>query len=109
LVFSFIFSPIFGGVLLMQNLLEAKLKKEAYLILVLSILYTLLEIFLLNIQERPQSSLSYVFNGFGGLVLSEFFFKKYFKNETQYQKKKIWKPLIISILITIPFLVVLIL
>ena len=36
-------------------------------------------------------------------ILSEYFYKKYFPDEADYEKKKIWKPLIIGVIITVVF------
>jgi hypothetical protein len=101
--FSIFFSSIFGGVLLMQNLKDIGKKKEAYMILILSIIYTLLTIYIVNIPKKTNSSLTLFCNAIGGLILSKYFFAKYFPSEDKYEKKKIWKPLIISIIIMIPF------
>ena len=101
--FSIFFTTIFGGVLLMQNLRDIGKKKEASLVLILSCVYTALTIFLINLFDRPNTSITFLFNAAGGLVLTKNFFVKYFPNEHKYQKKKIWKPLIISIIILIPF------
>ncbi len=101
--FSIFFSSIFGGVLLMQNLKDIGKKKEAYMILILSIVYTVLTIYIVNIPEKTNSSLTLLCNAIGGLILSRYFFTKYFPIEDKYEKKKIWKPLIISIIIMIPF------
>lgn len=106
--FSIFFSAIFGGVLLMQNLKDIDKRKEAYMVLLFSIVFTVSVIYIVNIPERPQTSLTYLCNMVGGLILSEYFFKKHFTNDKSYPKKKIWKPLIISILITIPFILALI-
>lgn len=101
--FSIFFSSIFGGVLLMQNLKDINRRKEAFIVLVLSIIYTALTIFIVNIPSKPNSSLTFVCNAIGGLILSNYVFPKYFSEQDKYENKKIWKPLIISILITIPF------
>ncbi len=101
--FSIFFSTIFGAVLLMQNLKDIGKKKESYIILILSTLYTALTIYIVNIPAEPKTSLTYLCNMAGGLVLTEYIYKKNFPNDQNIEKKKIWKPLIISILITIPF------
>jgi len=88
----------------MQNLNDIGKKKEANIVLIFSILYTLLSMFIVNIPAQPMSSLSFFCNVAGGLILTEYFYKKYFPMDNNYGKKKIWKPLIISILITLPFL-----
>ena len=102
--FSILFSTIFGGVLLMQNLWILNKKKEGYLVLAFSVILTVLSIYLGNLSETPNSRFTLVINIAGGLVLSEFFFKRYIPEESNIPKKKIWKALIISIIIMIPFI-----
>ena len=102
-IFSILFSAIFGAILLMQNLRDIGKKKEANLILLGAIVYTGIFIYLVNIPEKPQTSLTFLGNLVAGYVLSEILYKKYFPQDEQFEKKKIWKPLIISILIMIPF------
>ena len=103
--FSVFFSPVFGGVLLRQNLMDYKMKKEANIVLLVSIGLTALVFIILELIPIINSTFTLVLNLIGGSVLSEYFFKKYFSNE-KYEYKKIWKPLIISLLITIPFVLV---
>lgn len=103
--FSFFFATIFGGVLLYRNLKSQSKNKEAYIVIVFSIVYTALTVYIVNIPERPQTSISYFLNLTGGFILAEYFFGKYLGPESNYEKKKIWKPLIISLLITIPLFV----
>ncbi len=106
--FSFFFTRLVGGILLMQNLKDIGRKKEAFHVLIFSILFTAISIYIVNIPEKPQSSLTNLCNLVGGAILSEFYFRKYFTNEKEFLKKKIWKPLIISIIVSIPFLLALI-
>jgi hypothetical protein len=106
--FSLFFSAIFGAVLLMQNLKDIGKKKEANIILLLSVIYTAITIYIVNIPEKPNSSLTFICNIVGGVILTEYFYKKSFPNDLAIEKKKIWKPLIISILITIPLVLAMI-
>ena len=106
--FSIFFSSIFGGVLLVKNLRSIGKKKEANIVLLLSIIYTVVIIYIVNIPDEPKTSLTYLCNMAGALVLTELFYKKHFLVDGDYEKKKIWKPLIISILITIPFILALV-
>jgi len=106
--FSIFFSPIFGGVLLMRNLIALGKKKTANLVLILSILYTIITFIIVNIPEKSISSLTMGFNFAGGYVLSEYFFKSHIPDAENYPKKKIWKPLIISVIITLPIVLALI-
>lgn len=105
--FSILFAPIFGGVLLRQNLIDTNRKKEANIILLVSIVLTMLTIIIVNIVDRKTSSLAFLLNMAWGGILTEYFFKKYFPNDN-YEYKKIWKALIISIVITIPLLLLII-
>jgi len=100
--FSIFFSPIFGGVLLMENLKNIDKKKAANVVLILSIAYTILTFIVVNIPEKSISALTIGFNFVGGYALSEHFFKIYIPQGENYPKKKIWKPLIISVIITLP-------
>lgn len=103
ILFSLLFASIFGAVLLMQNLKDIGKKKEANLLLFLSIIYTAITIFIVNIPDRPNTFLTYLCNFVGAMILVEFIYKRYFPDDEVIEKKTIWKPLIISILIIIPF------
>lgn len=98
-VFAVLFSTLFGGVLLMQNLLDIGKKRVAYIVLAISVAYTIFCVVILNSIETRSSTLSYVFGFIGGGFLSEYYFRKYFKDEAQYPKKKLWKPAIIGIIL----------
>jgi len=106
--FSIFFSPIFGGILLMRNLAALGKKKIANLILILSVVYTVITFIIVNIPEESISALTMGFNFAGGYVLSEYFYKLHIPNADEYPKKKIWKALIISIIITLPIVLALI-
>lgn len=95
---------LFGGVLLYQNLMDVKKKKEAYLVLGISVLFTMVVICIGSLQEHPKSSLGYISGLLGGSLLSYYFVPKYFPDEEQYPKKPVWKTLIIGILIFAGFM-----
>jgi len=102
--FSIFFSTIFGGILLMQNLKEIGMKKEAKTVLITSVILTVLPFLLAWLMEKEVSTYTFLVNIIGGLVLSEFYFGLYIPKEQIFEIKKIWKPLLISLLITIPLL-----
>lgn len=104
LAFSVIFSTIFGGVLLMQNLRDIGKKRAANEVLIFSIVYTLAIMVLVSSIRHKTNSLSIILNVAGGFILTEHFFKRYIPDQNNYGKKAIWKPLIISILIIIPII-----
>ena len=102
--FSIFFSSIFGGILLIQNLKEIGMKKEAKTVLNTSVILTVLPFLLAWLMEKEVSTYTFLVNIIGGLVLSEFYFGLYIPKEQIFESKKIWKPLLISLLITIPLL-----
>lgn len=106
--FSVIFSPIFGGFLLMQNLKDTNRKHEANLVLFSAFGLTLVTFAIVTYSNIQISNLAFLCNMIGGGVLSYYFQKKYFPDEDKFEKKKIWKALIISIVITIPFILAMI-
>ncbi|OKS85170.1 hypothetical protein [Mucilaginibacter polytrichastri] len=98
--FSIFFSTIFGGVLLMTNLREAGYKREANLVLIFSVLYTLIGSVVMSYIGIQSSAFAIIFNGIGAAILTEYFFNKYFP-EDDYFPKSITKPLIISLVICV--------
>ncbi|WP_339659020.1 hypothetical protein [uncultured Polaribacter sp.] len=97
--FTIFFTTIFGAVLLMRNLKEMNKPKERFQVLVFGVGYTLLSIFLLNYLPKI-FFITLLFNVVGYAILIEFFWNKNLGRDLEYKKKKVWKPLIISILIT---------
>ncbi|CAN5137884.1 hypothetical protein BH11BAC5_BH11BAC5_09870 [soil metagenome] len=95
-VFSFLMSTIFGGILLMQNLRDLGRKKEANIVLIISIAITFTIVALAEMLNMKSGGLTIGLNVAGGALLSEYFFKKYIPDESDYEKKPIWKPLIIA-------------
>jgi hypothetical protein len=96
--FSVFFTVIFGAVLLASNIDS----KRKWIVLAFGIGYTAISILILN-QIPRNTSLTLLINTAGGLGLTTTFWDKYVGKETKFRAKPIWKPLIISILISIPF------
>jgi drug/metabolite transporter superfamily protein YnfA len=103
--FSVFFTVIFGAVLLSSNLTD---KKAKWIVIGFGILYTTVVIVIMNLLPQPNTGLTIGLNGGGALILTSIFWGKYVGKETKFRTKQIWKPLIISILITIPFLLAII-
>lgn len=103
--FSMVFSVVFGAVLLSSNLKD---KDKAWgTVLIFGFLYTLLAVTGLSFFPRS-TAITIVVNAAGALIMTHFFWNKYIGENTKYRAKPIWKPLIVSLLITIPFVVVII-
>ena len=102
--FCVLFTTIFGAVLLSSNTKDTKNK---LMIIGFGIIYTGLTIALANII--PTSTYYVILlNTAGGLAMTSTFWDKYVGKDTKYRAKPIWKPLIISVIITIPFLLAII-
>lgn len=98
--FSVFFTVIFGAVLLSSNLTD---KKSKWTVIGIGLLYTVLAVAVLNVLPR-NTLLTTVVNGCGAFMLTSLYWNKYIGKGTKFRAKPIWKPLIISIAITIPFL-----
>jgi hypothetical protein len=99
--FSVVFTVIFGAVLFSSNL---KGKGNArWIVLGFGIIYTGVAIFLLSLVPR-NTGLTIGVNGAGAWIMTQFFWNKYLGEDTKYRAKSILKPLIISIVVSIPFI-----
>ncbi len=103
--FSVFFTVIFGAVLLALNIAD---KKAKGMVIGFGILYTAAVIVIVNLLPQTNSGIVIGLNAGGALILTKLFWDKYVGAETKFRTKAIWKPLIISILITIPFLLAII-
>lgn len=93
--FTLFFSTIFGVLLLMQNLKEMNKPVARNQVLFFGIVYTTISAILLNYLPK-MFFVTLLFNMIGYAILSEFFWNKNLGNKLAYQKKEIWKPLMIS-------------
>lgn len=102
--FSILFSVIFGGILFARNLKEIDNKKGTYPVIIFSVLYTSLSIYVLNLVKVGTGG-TVVLSAIGSLILNNFFWNKYIGKERIYIKKSYKKPLIIALVIFTPILV----
>ncbi len=103
IMFSAIFSTIFGVVLLMYNMKQTNNQKGRILVLIFGIVYSILTIAIVN-SLNLSTNLALVFNSLGAAILTEYFWDSYIGKEFKYRKRSWVKPAIISVLITIPLL-----
>ena len=103
--FSTLFTVIFGAVLLSSNLKDKGNARWA--VLGFGVGYTALAIFLLSFLPST-TGFTIAVNGIGAWIMTQFFWNKYLGEDTKYRTKPIWKPLVISVIITIPFLLAII-
>ncbi len=102
--FSLIFSTIFGAVLLSSNINDNKRK---LIVIGFGVIYTAVTIMIMNLIP-PNTFYVLILNTAGGLGLTSTFWNKYVGQETEYRARPIWKALMISIIITIPFIIAII-
>jgi len=104
--FSVFFTVIFGAVLLSSNL---KAKGNArWQVIVFGVLYTGLAIVILSAIPRTNAGLTIGLNAAGAWIMNQSFWNKHIGAETKYRAKPIWVPLIVSMLIMVPFILALI-
>ena len=97
LAFSIFFTSLIGGILMMQNLKDLGKLKEANKVLKTTIIITIVTIILIAIYPENQNPIALLSNIIGGMIFSQFYFKLYDLDEDNFKKKKIWKPLLISV------------
>jgi len=107
LVFSIMFSTIFGAVLLMSNLNAVNNQKAKIGVLSFAVIYTGLIIMVVN-QFEIKTNIGLPLNIIGGFLLTGPFWNNEIGRDFLHRKKKIWKPLVISFLIMIPFILAII-
>ncbi|WP_430408857.1 hypothetical protein [Kordia sp.] len=103
MVFSGLFSTIFGAVLLMYNIKQMNNPKGRIQVLIFGILYTIATLVLINLLNS-KSNIVIIINIVGGMILTEYFWNQFIGKEFKHRKRSWIKPAIISILITIPLL-----
>lgn len=106
-VFAGIFSTIFGAVLLMYNMKQTDHQKGRIQVLIFGILYTIVGIAILNLLE-VRSNLAIIFNLAGAGILNEYFWNKFIGKGFKYRRRSWIKPALISVIITIPFILAII-
>lgn len=100
-IFSILFSVIFGGILFARNLKEVDKKNGIYPVIIFSVLYTALSIYILNLINAGTPG-TFVLGAIGALVINNVFWNKYIGKEVLYHKKSYKKPLIIALAIFLP-------
>ena len=96
--FSIFFGTIFGAVLLMSNLSNCNKSKEKNYVLLFGIVYTLFT-YAIIFTIGSNFIITLILNCIGFGILTEFFWNKYLGKSLNYSKKRIVKPLLISLAI----------
>ncbi|GAA4311768.1 hypothetical protein GCM10023115_32450 [Pontixanthobacter gangjinensis] len=101
LIFSGLFSVIFGAALLLSNLKKLEEKKGTYQVLLFVFIYVAGLVYKLS-SIKAGTNFSLPLNLLGGLILNEYFWNRYIGRETEYEKKSWVKPTLISLAISVP-------
>ena len=99
--FTILFSVIFGGIMLAINLKAVNNTRGIYPVIIFSVLYTALSIYILNLINVGTPG-ALAAGAIGALILNNVFWNKYIGKETLYHKKSYKMPLIIALSIFIP-------
>lgn len=105
--FSILFSVIFGGILFAINLKEVDKKKGIIPVIVFSIIYMALTIYVLDLIKAGTGG-TLIAGAIGALILNELFWKKYIGKGIVYRRKSFVKPLIIALIIFVPLTILVI-
>lgn len=101
LIFSGLFSVIFGAALLLSNFRKLNEQKGIYQVLIFVVIYVTGLVYTIS-SMKTGANLSLPLNLAGGFILNEYFWNRYIGKETEYEKKSWVKPTIISLAISIP-------
>lgn len=103
-IFSILFSTIFGAVLLMSNLKNTGERRGRLQVLIFALVFTT-GLLITAATLKTTSNFTIPLNIVGGLILNEYFWNRYLGKEIRFEKKKWYKPAIISLIVCIPFVV----
>ena len=105
--FTIFCSVFFGGTLMFINLRKLRNKKGQIVVASYSILYGVVSLAILDQFERS-TIMTMVVSMIGSLPLYNFFWQKYIGLNTEYRKKSILVPLMISLVLLSLFVIVIV-
>lgn len=102
LVFGALFSVFAGGILYAINFSRLNQKKNALLVILTSLAYSILQVTILILIETGTSMLTLPVSLLGVYLIDTLFWKKYTADNLKYRKQSVWVALIIALLIWVP-------
>lgn len=96
--FCIFVNPIFGGVMLRQNLIDINERKAGLQALLFSISLFMITA-MISTTFLAGFAIIFASNLIGGAVIVEYYYRKYFPDEQKHEKKSIFKPLRIALLL----------
>lgn len=101
--FCILFSPLFGSVLLMRNLSQIGDSQGKKQVILFCLCYMVAVFAAVAYNGKADSQITFLLNILGGCWLLYYWWPKFISPELKYRRKPIWKALLISFLIVIPF------
>lgn len=100
--FGVLFSVLAGGILMAINFSKLGKKNLILPVIIVSLIYTILQGYLLSLMETSSNMLAYPASFLGMLILEKLFWKKHTEEELQYRKRPVWGAVIIALLFWAP-------
>ena len=97
-VFAFLFSTLFGSILLAMNIYKTDKPARMLWVLLFGVAYTAFEI-IVGENMHSGSSPGILFSLVGAVILESFFWNQFIGNATFYRTRPIWVPLIIGVVL----------
>lgn len=104
--FSIFFSTLFGAILFAINMHRVGKGDKIYIVMLFALTFTIFEGWLVTMQPQI-TSLPFIFNIIGGVLLNTVFWNKYIGKNTQHRRRAIWPPLLIGVAISVIFVIAL--
>ena len=104
IAFCTLFTTIFGAVLMIYNLKQVKKTEKLYLVVMFGIVFTAITMFLALFEEIRRFIVP-IMNLMGGFILTEHFWNKNIDEDIVHRRRNWIKPAIISLVITIPLII----
>jgi len=99
--FSFLMTPVYGGVLLMMSLKTIDKRKEAATAFISSLLMTLTIYALSFYYENFTRAITFFLNLLCAFILTDVFYKKHIPDAAEYPKRSVLWPVIIAVAIMV--------
>jgi len=101
-VFSILFSVFFGSVMMAINLKNSQ--KQWVWSVLFGLAFTVVFIFLGQFVPNSSTGLALIVNAIGVTIMNQIFWNKHIGKDTKYRAKPIWIPLVIGIILMVPFI-----
>ncbi len=106
-VFSILFSVLFGSVMLAINVSKTQNITKALLVVLYGFGFTMVTVMIAE-NYNLNTGLSFVFGYVGAYSMDLIFWKNYIGSSTLYRAKPVWIPLIVAFVMAIPLIILMV-